>query len=86
MNLYDLMGPMAVSAGIGLSYSTETAHGATFWASVVVGAAVGLGTFLTFRRLTLRARERTLAVFYVGTPICVLAATVIAAWAIRASL
>jgi hypothetical protein len=86
MNLYDLMGPMAVGAGIGASYAAERSHGPVFWASILVGPAVGLGTFLTLRRLTLRVRERTLPLFYIGTPICVVTATIVAAWAVRASL
>jgi hypothetical protein len=85
MNLYDLMGPMAVSAGIGVSYGAEPSRGPIVWASLLLGAAAGFGTFLAFRRVTSRAPERMLGVFYVGTPICVLAATIAVAWAVRAS-
>lgn len=86
MNLYDLMGPMAVSAGLGVSYGVERSHGAAFWASILVGAVVGFATFLTLRRVALNAPEGTLPALYIATPVCVLAATILGAWVVRAGL
>lgn len=86
MNLYDLMGPMAVSAGVGVSYGAEPSHGPMFWASLLFGAAAGLGAFVMLRRSTMRVSERTLVVSYIGTPICVLGATILVAWILRASI
>lgn len=86
MNLYDLMGPMAVSAGVGVSSGAEPSHGPMFWASLLFGAAAGFGTFVMLRRATMRASEQMLVVSYIGTPICVLSATILAIWILRASI
>ena len=84
MNLYDLMGPMAVSAGAGVLYGLEHSHGAAFWASLLGGGVVGWAAFLRLRRVALRKRERSLTAIFIATPVCVLTATIVGAWMIRA--
>ena len=81
MNLYDLMGPVAIGAGVGASYGTAQSHGTAFWVTLLVGAAAGVGAFIALRRLTLKAPEQSLASYYVATPVCVFLVTTIAAWA-----
>ncbi len=94
MNLYDLMGPMAVAGGIGAFCGVEQSHDPAFWASTGVGAVVGFGTFLVLRKATSRViqgakapvSERLLLMSYIGTPICVLVATFVGAWVVRATV
>src|SRR3569832_1107306 len=86
MNLYNLMGPMAGSAGRGVLYGVEESHGAAFWASVLAGAVVGFATFLQLRRVAVNAHEESLRAIYVATPVCVLTATLLGALVLRATL
>ena len=86
MNLYDLMGAVAVRAGAGFSYGIAPSHGLTWWGSLVPGVFGGAVTFLGMRRLTLRARSRSegvLAFLYVLSFVAVFAATVGVSWAGR---
>ena len=83
MNLYDLMGPVAVSAGAAMSYGVESAHGHVVWLSILVGAVVGCGAFLGLRRICMKARDGLLPAIYIATPVCVLAATVFGSWVVR---
>ena len=85
MNLYEVMGLVAVGGGLGASYGMAQQHNFVFWASLVVGAVVGVGVFIGSLRLTVKAPERALPIYYLVTFIGVVAATIASSWAVRAS-
>jgi hypothetical protein len=85
MNLYDLIGPVAIGVGVGASYGAAHTHGIEFWLSVLLGVGAGFGTFLALRRRLLPdTSERKLAAYYVATPICVVMVTMAVSWGARA--
>ena len=89
MNLYDIMGPVAVAVGVGSSFGAVEERGPAFWIAVVAGALAGCMVFVVLRRAMLRVTtsvERRLAVYYIATPVAVLAATISMAWMVRAGL
>jgi hypothetical protein len=89
MNLYDIMGPVAVPFGVGSLFGAGGERGPAFWTAVVVGALAGCIVFIVLRRAMLRVPasvERRLAVYYIATPVAVLAATMGMAWVVRAGL
>ncbi len=84
MNLYDIMGPVAVAGGAGVSYGSSSTHGLACWSSLVLGVTAGCATFLALRRITGRTQsERLLGVLYPVTFVGTLAATVVVAWLAR---
>ena len=83
MNLFDLMGPVAIGAGVGASYGITPVHGIAFWLSLLLGVGAGFGTFVVLRRRVMDAPERKLAAYYIATPICVLLVTMAVAWGTR---
>lgn len=83
LNLYDIMGPVAIGFGIGASYGATQSHGTAVWISLLIGGAAGIGSFLALRRFMLKTSDRKLAAFYVATPVCVSTTTIITAWAVR---
>jgi len=71
MNLYDVMGPTAIGAGVGIAYA-GAAHQplAAIAVSLLLGVVAGAVTFIKIRKAVygLRAaKQQTLAVLYVGT-------------------
>jgi hypothetical protein len=89
MNLYDIMGPVAVAVGVGASFGAGGEHGLAFWTAVVIGALAGCIVFVVLRRAMVQmpaSAERRLPVYYIATPVAVLAATMGMAWIARAGL
>jgi hypothetical protein len=92
MNLYDIMGPVAIALGIGgcIGYARETNQpGISVAAMFVVGVLAGATTFVMLRRLVYRLdrpTERTLALLYLATFLGVLFATCLAAFGILAMI
>ena len=82
MNLYDLMGPLTVSFGLGLSCGA----GSTGWQSLAAAAGVGVAVFIACRKLVSRVpcggRANALVML---TPVAVLAATIATAWIVQSS-
>jgi hypothetical protein len=71
MNLYDLMGPIAIGAGAGIAYATA---GHQTWTSIagsfLLGVISGAAMFIKIREAVYgskAAKELTLAALYVGT-------------------
>lgn len=85
MNVYDVIGPVAIGVGVGAQYGAAHAHGVEFWLSVLLGVGAGFYTFLALRRrLTPDASDRKLAAYYVATSVCVLMITMAVSWGVRA--
>jgi hypothetical protein len=83
MNLYDVMGPVAVGAGVGFSYGLAIPQGGN-WLSLLVGAVAGASAFAAFRKITAQfTSERALRVMYVVTFIGTFTATAVGAWLVR---
>jgi hypothetical protein len=84
MNLYDLIGPVAIGVGVGASYGAAPEHGIEFWFSILLGVGAGFGAFVALRRrLMPDTSERKLAAYYVATPACVLVVTMAVSWGAR---
>ena len=85
VNLYDVMGPVAIAGGVSASYGASKPAGVSW---VALGAAffIGVAVFISLRRATIAAPPSILPAMYVATPLAVLGATIISAWSLRALL
>jgi len=87
MNLYDLLGVIAVGGGLGFSAGLSGPNPNVPWSSLVAGALIGTAAFLLFRRVTARVdSERSLALMYGVTFVGTFAATAVGAWLVRAAM
>jgi NhaP-type Na+/H+ or K+/H+ antiporter len=92
MNLYDIMGPVAIALGIGgcVGYARAANQaGISIAATLVVGVLAGATTFVMLRRLVSRVdkpTERALSLLYLATFLGVLLATCLAALGILAMI
>lgn len=74
MNLYDLMGPVAIAVGVGASYGASKATGVS-WLVLGVALVVGCAVLVAMRHITTAVRPGALPVMYVATPLAVVCAT-----------
>jgi len=90
MNLYELLGLIAIAGGLGVSYSSTQSHPVMAWFALGVAACAGWATFIAMRCLTDRVRnpnparlEAMLMGMYAAMFIAVLTATIVSAWLVR---
>jgi hypothetical protein len=82
MNLFDIMGLVAIGVGLGASYGVTKEEGVS-WVALAIACLMGAAAFLILRRITLEVSQRALIFMYVGTPLLVLLTTVLSVWWVR---